>query len=653
LQKLTGENLFQLNRIGDPQLSPDGSLLVYAEQYIDARTHAWRSNLWLAPADGSAAPRRLTRGGKNHSPRWAPDGRRIAFLSDRSGTTQAWLLDLTGGDAAQLTEGEVEPSGGLVWSPDGSQIAFAAWTSLHERDELPYPGAPALAPDHAPEAKQRPRVITRYDHKHDGIGHYGERFRQLYRAAVGTETAPAPVKPERLLTLEANCDQPSWSPDGARIAFVVSGAEDRHFFEGSDLWLLDVAGGEARLLWQPGGGCSSRPAWSPDGERVALVADDAQVGPYTTTNGLWEVTVANGKAVNLTAAFDREVGDPISSDWRHGGHTGPTWTPAGWLFIARSEGRSHVYQTPGEALTKGAIAVAGYSYAGGRLAYQAGTPDQPDRIYVDGTEIARPGGAWAETSLRPARHFQFKAPDGQALDGWVMLPEGEGPHPGVLAIHGGPHNVYGEAFTLQFQLLAAAGYAVVFINPRGSQSYGQEFAAAVCGDWGGADYHDLMQGLEQAIALGGIDSGRLGVTGWSYGGFMTNRVVTLTARFKAAVSGACISNLHSFYGTSDIGDPFLAKQAPGKPWSEPGDLLGRSPLQEVEKIATPMLLLHGEDDLRCPVTQSEELYQALKRLGKTAVFVRYPGEPHSFGQPLHVYDRHRRTIAWFDHYVKG
>lgn len=649
MRLLKPTDLFHLNRMGDPQISPDGAWVAFVEQRIDGEDFTWRSDLWLATVDGSSPPRRLTTSGShNDAPRWSPDGERLAFLSNRSGTTQVWLLTLGAGEAVQLTVGEAEPAQPVEWSPDGAEIAFSAWTRFVQVDEVAYPGAPAPDADRAPRAEDRPRVVTRFDHKQDGVGHYGDRFRQLYRCRVGE----SPSEPVRALVMEAHCDLPAWSPDGSRIAFVVSGEQDRHFFTGSELFVFEVATGEARKVWSPGGYCSTaRPAWSPDGGRLALVADDAAAGPYSTTDGLWELDLATGKAVNLTAALDREVGQAISSDWRIGGDTGPTWTPEGWLFLARSEGESHVYLTPGVAKTRGAMAVGGYSFGGGRIAYQASRPDQPDRIYVDGQEVARPSGAWDAFTLAPAHRFRFVGHGDWPLDGWVMLPKGEGPHPAALCIHGGPHNVYGEALHLQFQLLVGAGYGVVYLNPRGSQSYGQAFASAVCDDWGGADYHDLMCGLDAAIALGGIDPDRLVVTGWSYGGFMTNRIITASNRFRAAVSGACIANLHSFYGTSDVGDPFLAIQEPGLPWAEPEALLERSPLQAVERVETPVLLLHGEEDLRCPISQSEEFYLALKRLGKSAVLVRYPGEAHSFSQPLHICDRHRRTIAWFDHHT--
>jgi len=648
MHPLQPKDLFQLDRIGDPQISPNGEWVAYVRQWIAPETCTFRSDLWLVPADGSTPSRRLTTAGtRNLSPCWSPDGTRLAFLSNRDGKTQVWVLDLVGGEARQVTRGGAEPTGHVAWSPDSAQVVFAGWTRLAECDEISYPGAPAPDSEGISEQKARPRVVVRLDHKKDGTGHYGDRFRQLYICRLGEK----PAEPVRTVTMEAHCDAPAWSPDGRYVAFVVTGEGDRHFFSGSSLYLLDVATGKARPVWQPGGYCSS-PAWSPDSKRLALVADNAAAGPYCTTDGLWELDLASEQAVNLTAAFDREVGEAISSDWRHGGHTGPVWTPAGWLFLARSEGESHLFLTPGVLKTHGPMAVGGYSAGGGRLAYQASQPAEPDLIYVDGRVVARPDKAWDEMALAPARRFRFAGEGGMPMDGWAMFPEGDGPHPAALCIHGGPHNAYGEALQIQFQLLVGAGYAVVFVNPRGSQGYGQAFASAVCGDWGGADYQDLMRGLDAAIAMGGIDPERLVATGWSYGGYMTNRIVTETRRFKAAVSGACIANLHSFHGTSDIGDPFLATQAPGLPWAEPSALLARSPLQAVERVETPVLLLHGEDDLRCPISQSEEFYVALKRLGKEAVLVRYPGESHSFSQPLHIYDRHRRTIAWFDHYTR-
>jgi dipeptidyl aminopeptidase/acylaminoacyl peptidase len=319
--------------------------------------------------------------------------------------------------------------------------------------------------------------------------------------------------------------------------------------------------------------------------------------------------------------------------------------------------------------------ISNLTYAAGQLVFQAGTPVEPDELFsaavADPTAETRlthlNDALMAEVMVSPAERRLFRGAGGWEIEGWLMRPAAasggaqgaaartdrpaQGPFPTVLYIHGGPHGVYGSCFMFQCQVMASNGFAVIYTNPRGSQGYGQDFARAVVGDWGGGDYADIVAGVDDAVAAGAADPERLGITGWSYGGYMTSWTITQTRRFRAAVAGAIVYNRHNFWATSDIGYNFGDHHFGGTPWDQPERLLSRSAVAYAANVTTPLLLIHGEADLRCPVEQAEQFFLALRFLGRTAVMVRYPGEYHGFQKPGHKADRFARALAWFEHYL--
>jgi len=699
-RRLKPEDLFNFALPGDAQISPDGTQVVFVVQTFDEKENKNRTCLFIADANGESKPRRLTAGKNDRLPRWAPDGSRLAFVSDRGEKAQLYIIDPDGGEAWRLPTSETiqsEP----VWRPDGQCIAFVSQDFSKPPEWKPYEGAPEGDYKRArrqaeAQLKQHDKgdddyltdvkVITDFRFRFDGIGYFGDRKKQLYVVDVPADP-PGPgeeledMGATKLTDGDFDHENPAWSPDGTSL-LCTSVRKELAWEDLSrqDLWVVDVDSGNMTQLLD-GQGPVFAPAWSPDGRSIAFVGNDRRFGG-STSNDLWLMPAAPGDAplthedcLNLTRSFDRPVGTSISTDMRYssGRWTGAEWVGTRLYFLAGDRGAAGIFACDTEGLGDGSEAeihtiveparrsVGGFSVSAiGSVAFQSGTADTTEDIYLvrDGTQELRLTAMneelLEELALTRSEKFSFKGPDEWEIDGWMLKPPGyeEGrAYPTVLFIHGGPHGVYGDAFMFQMQLVAATGKVVVYTNPRGSQTYGQDFAYAVVADWGGKDYEDIMAGVDALVQRGVADPDRLGVTGWSYGGFMTNWVITQTTRFRAAVAGACVANRHNFYGTSDIGFTFGEHHWKGNPWENPDRLLERSPLQYVDRVETPLLLVHGEGDLRCPIEQSDQMYIALKRQGKPVVYTRYPDEFHGFTQPLHRLDRYERLVAWFEHYL--
>jgi dipeptidyl aminopeptidase/acylaminoacyl peptidase len=660
---LTPADRFRLEAIGDPQISPDGSLAAFVSQYQDLTENKPKSRICLADL-ATGEVRSLTAGPSDRAPRWSPDGARVAFLSDRSGKSQIHLISPTGGEA-RLLPTEQAPDSAPVWSPDGRSIAFAALVP-EKPAGLRYKGAPAPKAEEEPS----PRVVTRLDYHYDGKGFYGDKVSQIFTVGVPEEGAAAgPV--QQWTTGPYNHKDPAWSPDSARLAFAARRVDGDEFNPRTDLYVVELATGELRPLCAPVGALGA-PAWSPDGRQIACTGT-WEASPRGVANlELWLVDAATGDLRSLTHHLDRPLGVYGASDLRYNGYGGNLfhWTRDGaaCICLISDRGTCGLYRV--EILTGKVDAVPGVTLPGvaafdlapdSTLVYTAGSLTRCDQLYAlapgarerqltrSNAELLGDGAA-----LGTAERFSYQAADGWPMDGWILYPPGAKAgqrHPAVLSVHGGPTGAYGDAFMFQFHLLAANGYAVIFTNPRGSQTYGEAFAAGCIADWGGRDFEDIMAGLDRAIALGAVDPNRVAITGWSYGGYMSCWAVTQTGRFKAAVAGANITNLVSLYGTSDIGVTYDERLL-GGPLHENYQLyLERSAIMHVANVQTPMLLLHGESDIRCPVEQSEQFFTALRRLGQTAIFVRYPGEYHGLVKPRNVADRWERTLAWFDEYL--
>lgn len=673
-RSITIDDLLSFRWIGDVALSPDGRTVAYTQEVIERRSdpgegppYVYRSAIWLVDTSGGE-PRQFTAGeARDRRPVWSPDGTRILFTSDRgappasrgSRPNHLWVIPLAGGEARRVTQEDQSPAD-AAWSPDGAQIAFSGKAPLTEKP--------------ASDVK----VITRMKHKADGEGFWDNRYRHIF-------VVPSLGGQARQVTAgDFDHREPAWSPDGTRLALVANRSADADYTNVADIWVLALDGGEMRRL-TGGVGPASSPAWSPDGSLIAYLGhENVCMGASNTM--LWVVPADGGAAPRcLTRHFDRSLAHHIITDMRAHPQAGrPAWSPDGrFIFVIVAEGGTtqlaavEVATGTVHMLTSGRREVYGESYdaACRRVAMAVSDPTTPGDIWVadvEGLDRGCPAIPSArerrltevnrelldQITLSTPQRFAFRGADDWTIEGWVIPPVGCEPgkrYPAVLAVHGGPHGAYGEAFFHEFQVLAASGYAVVFTNPRGSQGYGQTFTAATHHDWGGKDYADIMAGLDAALArFPFLDPDRLGVEGGSYGGYMTNWIVGHTQRFRAAVTMRSIANCLSQWGTSDLAYFKGYWEFPGDPWDSPEFYWERSPLAYVKQIATPLLILHSENDLRCPISEAEQLFAALKKQGKEVVFARFPDESHDLsrsGQPQHRIERLRLILDWFGRHI--
>lgn len=660
LPPLTPEDLYSFRFGGDPQISPDGERIAFVVRTIDRETDEYRSAIWVVAFDGSAPAARFTFGPREDtSPRWSPDGRWLAFVSDRQGMPKGserkkppkeiHVIPAQGGDARALTR-LGEDCGDLEWTPSGDGVVFVM------KD-----------PREAGVKDDGIRVYTHLRYRSDEGGMSDGRRKHVWVACLdGT--------PPRRIT-EGDWDdlQPAVSPSGTRIAFVSNRTDERHVNTVADIWSVAFDGSDARRVTD-GLGSYGNPSWSPDGKTITAYGIPVAMGSNQSTNvHLWAFPAAGGKGKDLLEGWDRTIGSAVISDMR--GHVqtiSPVWPEKGDRihFLGSDEGTANVYSCAvagGDVrpVTTGSHHMVQVSFDSKVRRYAAllATATDPGNVVAGevGGSLGRltdlNGELLAQRYIAAPEEVSFKGPDGWTIRGWLLAPRGleaggKGKWPLVLEIHGGPHTAYGHSFFHEFHVLAGRGYGVLYVNPRGSHAHGEDFVRAVVGDWGGKDYEDLMAGVDHALARGVFDPKRLYVTGGSYGGFMTNWIVGHTDRFRAAATQRSISNNVSAFGTSDIGWHFWEQQmGDATPWRDPQKLVERSPLTYVEKIKTPLLILHAERDLRCPIEQAEQLFAALQVLGKESVFVRFPDDNHDLtrgGKPRNRVEHCKRIADWFD-----
>ncbi len=652
------DDLLKIRFPQDAAISPDGSRVLYALTRFDQDANEFRGNLWMVPAAGGA-PRPFTADeARDAYPVWSPDGRWVAFLSNRGGkrmgrkkaALQLWVMPVDGGEARQLTffKAGVFQS---IWSPDGRYLAFVSRGTLDRRETRMNDDDLIV------------REIVRPRYKFDAMG-FLEGYAHIWIVpADGGE-------PTRLTDGDYDHDTPAWMPGGREVLFLANRTRDADFSFARDVWGVDVETGRLRQITRNTGPCLLAVP-SPDGRLIAYVGHDFHAKTATNT-GVWVIPSSGGEARNLTAGFDRSAGNAVGSDAR----LAPmipriAWTAdaGGVVFYATDKGRSHLYRAGVtdagvQQLTDGAEVVADLAAAAGYVVYQRMSPTSLDELWVlppagqPRRLVAPNDDLLAGLRIDEPQHFTYAGVDGWPMEGWLVVPpdfDQSKKYPAVLRIHGGPHSAYGDTFNHIVHLWAARGYVVVWTNPRGSQGYGEAFTKAVVGDWGGKDSRDILMGLDHAIAQGFIDPERVAVTGGSYGGFMTNWLITHTSRFRCAVTEVCVSNLYSFWGTSDIGATWGELEWGANPWDDPERLLMQSPLAFVRNVNTPVLITANEEDHRCPVEQSEQFYMALRKLGKEAQFLRFTESSHTMGsdgKPKQRLERLRRLLAWFDKYLQ-
>ena len=645
--RLTPERLvYDVTVAADPQISPDGSRIVYSYSAIDPAKKKPTSQLWLIDSDGANRRQITFSGTTNSGARWSPDGTHIAFVSDRAGDKQQgiYILPVAGGEARELLR-SYQPISALAWSPNGDRLAYTAPWDPENPD-----GTPPL-PDDAP----RVRVTRRIDYKQDtrNDGYLGDLRVHVYVADVASGET-------RRLTAElVDHNAPDWSPDGTTIAAQIG--RDNGMY--SQLVLIDVATGAVETVGERTGVIGSW-AWSPRGDRIMLTGEPSRT--WQSDILLYDVGTKTMKRVTDDlepapgAGFPGLMAPPQ-----------PVWLDeATVLFSGTRAGGSGLYTVNVDADEVGPVhydratlsglsmdAAKRYVVQGYASLETLGAIHVFDRETNTAQVIYSPNDAvLAESPGAPWERFEVARPP-YTIEAWMLFPPDFDPartYPLVLDIHGGPNGAYGYAFNGVQQALAAAGYVVVFSNPRGSSSYGRDFTAQVTNDWGGEDYHDLMAVVDAALERPYIDPGRLGVYGYSYGGYMTGWIIGNTDRFKAAVCGAPVFDFESFYGTSDIGHVFGDLQWGGPPGKADEWPAKRSPSAMIHNAKTPTLIPHGEADERCPIGQGEQLYMALTKLGVETELVRYPGGSHLFliyGPPPHRADYISRVVGWFDDHI--
>ncbi|HXG93956.1 MAG TPA: S9 family peptidase [Blastocatellia bacterium] len=633
------EDLFALKDVGDARISPDGSAIVYTLTAMDRAKNSYTSNLWLVPTVGGQ-PAQLTAGEWSDStPRWSPDGKRIAFASNRSGKSALWTVDVQTRELRKVADWPrsnffLSKAGEMFcWSPDSQQIAFVG-----------------VEPTAKPESND-PRVITRIQYKTRTS--FSDNLRShIFIVTISDGSV-------RQLT-RGPYDEHSiaWSPRGDEIVFLSNREQDPDANLNYDIYVVDVKTGREQQITQTAG-VEFSPVWSPDGRFIAYTATKRKlttIDSVAEDAHVWVVERANGISVEVSAALDRRASSP---QWSSDSRT--------IYFLAGDHGKTLVYRVAreGGAVTPvfdGPFQNGSLTVAGDRLAFTRTDETTPQEIFTasaSGSDLrqltAINKGAVDDLSFVKPENIRFKSFDGTEIEGWLMRPQDLQPGkkaPMILTIHGGPHGMYGYGFSLTNQIYTARGYAVLYLNPRGSSGYGQKFSDGCVNNWGGSDYQDLMKGVDYVLSkYDWIDANRLGVMGGSYGGFMTNWVITQTPRFKVAIASASVSNLISFYATSLYQD-LIHAEFNGFPWDNYDLLWKYSPIRYVKNVTTPTMFIHGEQDNDVHITQAEEMYMGLKRRGVEAVFVRYPREGHGLREPLHRLDQITRSIAWFDRFIK-
>ena len=698
-RRLAPSDILRVAAINDAQISPSGEWVVYSVATNEGNQTV--TNLWLARVGEQLAanpptsrqpeqrrnwdgPRALVRlllpsGWNGSNPRWSPDSKSIAFISTHDGQRGIWVTTPSHQlprlvAAVRETNFFITYAGQtLAWSPDSRMIAFIS------------------ASEEAGDKGEDPQVIDRIQYK--SRTSLSDRLRT--HVWITDVDAPQP----RQLTSGLFYDHAlSFSPRGDEIAFLSNHEPDPDALNNSDIFAVNLQG-QVRQITATGG-CEYEPTWSPDGKWIAYAATRREVTTIDSIaedTHIWIISAGGDNRRDLTASQDRRARNP---QWRsdsravyfsandhgqtlvfesdlNGDKVRPVFGAIDETVRRESESNgsldSSAPTTLNQRMQVSSFSVSEHLIVGEfvsgqnrmpiRLASMAAVisdPTHPQEIWIGrGNALVRitnhNEGVRRSSGLVEPGEFRFKSFDGTETQAWLMKPADwreDRKYPMILSIHGGPHGMYGYSFNSSFQVYTARGYAVLYLNPRGSNGYGQRFSDGTVNEWGGGDYRDLMTGVDEALRrYAWIDQSRLGVTGGSYGGFMTNWIITQTPRFKAAVSVASLSNLISFYSTSLYQD-LIHSEFGGFPWDNFDLLWQWSPLRYVRQVQTPTLFIHGEQDNDVHITQAEEMYMGLRRRGVETVLVRYPREGHGLREPKHRVDALERTLTWFDKYLK-
>jgi dipeptidyl aminopeptidase/acylaminoacyl peptidase len=643
------DDLFRFSLVSDPQVSPDGRKIAFVRTEFDYKNDAYRKHIWIWDR-GLGKTNQFTFGaGLDTEPRWSPSGKDLLFLSSNRETEkkpQLYVIRVDGGEAhlvVDLEEGVRSPA----WSPDSKHVLFLSrvWTDGKPKSDV--------------------KVIKRIRYRENGVGFFpGLRTHLFVSSMTGG-------KPKQLTKGEFDIQAARWSPNGQQIAVVTNIEKDADFTNIQDIFLLGAKGGEMTRLTR-GKHVISNLSWAPSGVEIAYLGHDFHVSTATDVD-IWIQPLDGSDSLNLTESFDRSLGRSVAGDLRpESSDPCAVWSPDSdaLYFMTGMVPRANIYRIDRvtreiKQLTKDKN-VEGFSLSrsGSVIAYTAGDALRPADVWVVDEKGERQATflndkLLKKLNLSTQENFLFRNELGRDIDYWIMKPPDFQPnkkYPAILTVHGGPMSIYGDTMFHEFQVFAAEGYVLLYTNPRGSGGYEEEYAAVLQGQFGEPDYRDLMKFMDDALKrFSFIDSKHLGVCGGSYGGFMTNWIVTHTDRFQAAVADRSTCNRLSHFGSSDMGYKMGTSGNMGYPWKDEEKLMRQSPIRYAANVKTPTLLIQSENDLRCNIEQAEEFFAALKELRVETEFVRFPDETHELsrsGKPKHREERLQHYIRWFNKFLK-
>ena len=643
------DDLARLREVRDPQLSPDGQWVAYVVATIDTKEDKGNTHIWMIGYDGTN-DRQITFSTDSESaPRWSPDGKYLSFTSSRPGKAkgnQLWLMDRGGGEAYQFTElkGRLQ---GYEWSPDSKRLALVIGDPDPEAEAAasPAPGTPPKPP--------KPIVIDRYRYKQDGQGYLlSGRHSYIYLYDVATK------KLDRLTKSKWDESSPSWSPDGSRIAFMSNHADDPDRDPAAQLFVANTAAGaaEKQLTTADNRASRARPEWSPDGTRIVFTeGDEKKYGAYNIEHLAFVPADGSTAPSRMKAVEDLDRGVSglrVSSDGK---------SVNALVTDDRSVYPVSITRAAVVRLMNPPVVVSSLNTGGGHTVLLSGDDTKPTEVYaMEGNALRQlthqNGALLAELQIAQTDEVNFKSKDGTEVHGLLTYPLDyvKGTRvPLLLRIHGGPNGQDQHSFSVERQVFAANGYAVLVVNYRGSSGRGQKYSRSIFADWGHYEVEDLEAGVDHVIQMGVADPDRLGVGGWSYGGILTDYMIATDPRFKGATSGAGTAFTVAFYGTDqyiiqydyEIGPPWNPKA-----WETYQKI--SYPFLHADRIKTPTLFLGGERDFNVPVQGGQQMYQALRSLGVDTQLIIYPNENHGITRPSYIRDRYERYLAWYDKYVK-